>query len=131
MTTRPTTTPHATSWIQPPPTATHGDHHIARNFALTIGASAVVLAGLAGVQYVRTLPAQTVAAPGTTAVVVPAAALRALAADVGGIPATTTVSVPAAATRALNAELASSANVAVPGVEVPPQAARALQAELQ
>jgi hypothetical protein len=123
MTTRPTIAPHATSWIQPQPTGAHGDHHIARNLALTIGASAVVLAGLAGVQYART---QVTVLPTTSAMVVPAQALRALAAD--GAFTATKVSVPAAATRALASDLALGA-VVTSTVTVPRQAANALQAD--
>jgi hypothetical protein len=40
------------------------DHHIARNLAITVGGSALVLTGLAGLQYLRTQPAT---APVTTA----------------------------------------------------------------
>ena len=73
MTTKQIIASHATSWVQPPPSAAHDDTHIIRNLAITVGASAVVLAGLAGAQYLRT---QTTVA---TAPVVAVQALEAYA----------------------------------------------------
>jgi signal transduction histidine kinase len=59
MTTTPTGAPHLTSQFLGSPSTIHGDQHIARNLAITVGASAIVLAGLAGVQYLRTQPIET------------------------------------------------------------------------
>jgi hypothetical protein len=75
MSTTPASAHQADVGLSRQPARAH-DHHILRNLAITIGASAVVLAGLAGLQYVRTLPATTSAPQATT---VQAGALEAYA----------------------------------------------------
>jgi hypothetical protein len=62
MTITPAVTPNA-SGANLASTDIH-EHHIARNLAITVAASALILAGLAGLQYLRTQPAT---APATTA----------------------------------------------------------------
>jgi hypothetical protein len=75
MSTTPASAHQADVGLSRQPARAH-DHHTLRNLAITIGASAVVLAGLAGLQYVRTLPATTSAPQATT---VQAGALEAYA----------------------------------------------------
>jgi hypothetical protein len=126
MTTKPISASHGTSWIDRPPGTAHGHDrdHIARNLALTVGASAIVLAGLASVQYART-QSSTLPVSVTTSVAVPPVALRALAAD-AGVQSTIQVSVPAAAVRALAAD---TSGAVAPAMAVPAPAAGALAAD--
>ena len=64
MTTTPSA-PHLTADIQRQSTTAEGNDHFLRNLGFTLGASAVVLAGFAGVQYLTTQSATTNTAPAT------------------------------------------------------------------
>jgi hypothetical protein len=57
--------PHLTTEIHRPPTTAEGNDHILRNLGITLGASAIVLAGLAGAQYLSNQSASTGTAPVT------------------------------------------------------------------
>ena len=94
--------PHLTTAIHRRPTAAEGNDHILRNLGITLGASAIVLAGLAGAQYLSTQSATT--SP-------PAAVSAGLEAYAPGgsvyaqqVPSTPTVVVPPQAVRALQGE---------------------------
>jgi hypothetical protein len=117
--------PHLTTAIHRRPTTAEGGDHILRNLGITLGASAIVLAGLAGAQYLSTQSATTSPAPA-----VAAQAFEAYAPG-GSVYAQ---QVPAAMTAGLEAYAAGGSVYAqqVPAsltVVVPAQAARALQAD--
>jgi hypothetical protein len=111
-------------------------HHTVRNAVLALGGAALILAGVAGIRYLQTQPAEPASLPtgvvavtqpvvtGGATVVVPNAAIRAMKSDVGYVEMMTpaaaiSVAVPSAAIRALKTEPGygetAESNVVVPG----------------